>query len=230
MSVETPEKTGENTPQTDPNAPKTDPNAPTPDATPGNGEGGSGDQKPEEAKKATRAKTPDTSGITAEAINAAALAVPDLVAAAAPVRERSAEQKLMDAVAAKAYQAWLDAKKPSVWQKMPVVTYFLDEGEVAAYRYLIRRACGIVEPAEGASGVRVRFGNEFTLSAAMAAKIKHPELEGKIVLAWAAIDKREAADEKPKTDTPTPDDKKNPDVVAANAKHDATPKPEKPKK
>jgi hypothetical protein len=203
--------TEEKTPQTDPNAPQTDPTAPTPDPKT------EGDKTDEKAKPA-RAKAPDTSKITAEGINAAVLAIPDLVSAAAPVRERSAEQKVMDGVAAKAYAEWIKAKKPSVWQKMPVVTYFLDAEEVPAYRYLIRRACAIVEPADGSTGVRVRFGNEFTLSEGMAAKIKRPELTGKTVLAWAAIDKREASDDK----------SKNPAVQAASAKHDTEPKPDKP--
>jgi hypothetical protein len=199
-----------------PDAPPT-PDAPTPDAA---ADG--------EATKKARAKAPDTSGITADGINSASLAsLPDLVAAAAPVRERSDEQKLMDAVAAKAYKVWLDAKRPSVWQKMPVITYFLDDGEVAAYRYLIRRACANVEPEKGASGVRVRFGKEFTLSEAMAAKISHPELAGKTVLAWAAVDKRELAEEK-KTNAPTPDSAKNPEVTAVTAKHDAEKRPERP--
>ena len=208
--------TATDTPQTDPNAPQTDPNAPTPDPKPEGDTPGTDTEKP----KAARAKAPDTSKGTAEGINAAVLAIPDLVAAAAPVRERSTEQKQMDGVAARAYGEWIKAKKPATWQKMPVVTYFLDAGEVAAYRYLIRRACAIVEPADGSTGVRVRFGNEFTLSEAMAAKIKKPELAGKTVLAWAAIDKREATDDKAK----------NPEVVAASAKHDETPKPEKPGK
>jgi hypothetical protein len=211
MSTATDTQTG---PQTDPTGPQTDPqtdpNAPKPEAvTPGT-----------DAEKAPRAKAPDTSKITADEINAAVLATPDLVSAAAPVRERSAEQKLMDTVATKAYAEWIKAKKPSVWQKMPVVTYVLDAEKVPAYRYLIRRACAIVEPADGSTGVRVRFGNEFTMSEAMATKHGHPEYAGKTVLAWAAIDKREAADEKAK----------NPAVTAASAKHDATPKPDKPTK
>jgi hypothetical protein len=205
-------------PQTDPNAPQTDPNAPATDPNAPATAPGTDGEKTEEKK--VRAKAPDTTGITADDINAAVLAIPDLVSAAAPVRERSAEQKIMDGVAAKAYAEWIKAKKPSVWQKMPVVTYFLDAEKVPAYRYLIRRACAIVEPADGSTGVRVRFGNEFTLSEAMAKKIGKTELTGKTVLAWAAIDKREATDEKDK----------NPAVTAASAKHDATPKPDRPGK
>lgn len=146
------------------------------------------------APTATRAKAPDTSKVTLDAINAAALAAPDLVTASAPTRERSTEQKAMDAVAEKAYAAWLKADKPTVWGKMPVINYFLTDEEVAPYRYLIRRACSIVEPAEGSPGVRVRFGNEFTLSETMAAKIKRPDDAGKTVLSWAAVDKRTMED------------------------------------
>jgi hypothetical protein len=167
------------------------------------------------AEKKAREKAPDTSKITAEAINAAALAVPDLVAASAPTRERSAEQKVMDEVAKRAYRAWVDAGRPSLWQKIPVITYFLNEDEVRGYQYLIRRACAIVEADttgitdenKKPTGVRVRFGNQFTLSEDMAKKIQvpgrdevgAPELAGKIVLAWAAIDKRphESDGEKP---------------------------------
>jgi hypothetical protein len=147
-----------------------------------------------ETPTATRAKAPDTSGIELDAINAAALAPADLIEASAPTRERKPEQKAMDEVAAKAYAAWLKAQRPTVWGKMPVVTYFLTEEEVPGYRYLIRRACSIVEPAEGSPGVRVRFGNEFTLSEEMAAKIGRPDDAGKTVLAWAAVDKRTMED------------------------------------
>jgi hypothetical protein len=156
-----------------------------------NGETAQSETKPE---RAPRAKAPDTSAVSLDAINGASLAVPDLVAAAAPVRERTDQQKTMDAVAAKAYAEWVKADKPSAWAKMPVVTYFLDEDELSAYRYLIRRACEIVEPVDGATGVRVRFGNEFTLSEAMAAKINRPELAGKTVLAWSAVDRRAATE------------------------------------
>ena len=141
-----------------------------------------------------RAKAPDTSNVSLNAINGAALAAPDLVSASAPTRERTDQQKAMDAVAVKAYDAWVKAERPSLWQKMPVVTYFLDPDEVAPYRYLIRRACAIVEPSDGSIGVRVRFGTEFTLSEAMAAKINRPDDAGKTVLAWTAIDKRTSDD------------------------------------
>lgn len=141
-----------------------------------------------------RKRAPDVTGLTLDDINAATLAVPDLVAASAPVRERSDQQKWMDAVAVKAYDAWVKAKKPSVWQKIPVITYFLDDDDLPKYKYLIRRACSIVEPVDGSPGVRVRFGNEFTLSEAMAAKMERPDLAGKTVLAWAAVDKRATED------------------------------------
>jgi hypothetical protein len=153
-----------------------------------------GSEQGEEAKpdRAPRAKAPDTSTVSLDAINAAVLAAPDLVAATAPTRERSEQQKSMDAVAVKAYDAWIKAGRPSQWKDVPVVTYFLADEDVPKYRYLIRRACDIVEPSGGSIGVRVRFGNEFTLSEAMANRpeINRPEDAGKTVLAWAAIDKR----------------------------------------
>jgi hypothetical protein len=177
MSVETPEQTGPQTGQESP-------------------------QEPTETASATpRKKTPDTSTVSLDGINAATLAIPDLIAAAAPMRERKEQQKAMDKVAARAYAAWVKAGRPSVWNKMPVITYFLDEDDVPKYKFLIRRACAIVEPEGDAPGVRVRFGNEFTLPETMAAKMKdaeHPEgrpdLAGKHVLAWAAVDKRAVED------------------------------------
>lgn len=126
----------------------------------------------------------------------------DFRTATTPVRNRKPVQLAMDAVAAKAYEDWTDADRPSVWQRMPVITYFLDPADVAEYRKLIRRACEVVnattyekdgktvEP----SGVRVRFGKEFVLSEKMAAKINRPNDAGKTVLAWAAIDKRNVTD------------------------------------
>lgn len=144
----------------------------------------------------TRSKAPDVSTVTLDAINGATLAPQELVVAAAPMRERNDQQKAMDAVAVKAYEAWIKAGRPSIWAKVPVVTYFLEEADVPKYKYLIRRACAIVEPAEGSPGVRVRFGNEFTLSEQMANRpeINRPDDAGKIVLAWAAVDKRNVED------------------------------------
>jgi hypothetical protein len=146
----------------------------------------------------TRSKAPDTSGITEAAIQSGFVSVGGgLAAAGAPVRERKPEQKLMDAVAAKAYGEWVAAGKPSQWEKLPVVTYFLDDEELPKYRYLIRRACAIVEPDNGATGVTVRFGNEFTLSEKMATKLDPENVNGlldnigKNVLMWAAVDKRQ---------------------------------------
>lgn len=158
-------------------------------------EGQEGTEGPEEAKETKpRQKAPDTSNVSLDSINAATLAVADLVNASAPMRERSEQQKAMDAVAVKAYNEWVKADRPSVWQKMPVVTYFLSTEDVPKYRYLIRRACSIVEPVEGYPSVRVRFGNEFTLSETMAGKIGRPDDAGKTVLAWAAVEKRSAED------------------------------------
>jgi hypothetical protein len=160
-------------------------------------EDGEGGEQPAQTATRQRTKAPDTSGITEDAIQSGFVTVGGgLAAAGAPVRERKPEQKLMDAVAAKAYAEWVEAGKPSQWEKLPVVTYFLDDEELPKYRYLIRRACAIVEPENGASGVTVRFGNEFTLSEKMAYKLD-PENQnglidniGKNVLMWAAVDKR----------------------------------------
>ena len=158
-------------------------------------------------EKRTRAKAPDTSKINVDAIQGAALAAPSLIAASVPERARSDAQKAMDAVATRAYDAWLKAGKPTLWQKTPVVTYFLTPEEVPAYRYLIRRACDIVEPAEGSPGVRVRFGNEFTLTEAQAKEIDRPSDAGKTVLAWTAIDKRNLPEPAKKDDKAKQDGK-----------------------
>jgi hypothetical protein len=133
------------------------------------------------------------------AVEGFALAESDeLRTATAPVRNRKAVQKAMDAVARKAYRDWIEAGRPSTWSRLPVITYFLDPEEVSDYRKMIRAAVGIlqaesyekdgktVEP----SGVRARFGGDFVLDEKMAAKIGRPEQAGKTVLAWAAIDKR----------------------------------------
>jgi len=148
-------------------------------------------------EKTARAKAPDTSGITADDIGAGFVSVGgSLTAAGAPVRERKPEQKLMDAVAEKAYQEWLDADRPSQWDKLPVVTYYLTDEQLTPYKYLIKRACQHVEPAEGSRGVTVRYGNVFTLSEKMANKLDPDNVHGlqdKIglnVLMWAAVDRR----------------------------------------
>lgn len=155
-------------------------------------DGQSGTNDAKETKP--RQKAPDTSTVELDAINAASLASTDLINASAPMRERSDQQKAMDKVAARAYEAWIKAERPSVWAKIPVVTYFLSEDDVKKYRYLIRRACAIVEPVGDSGGVRVRFGNEFTLSEQMAEKLGMPDNAGKTVLAWAAVDKRTMED------------------------------------
>lgn len=169
----------------------------------------------ESTKSKPRAKTPDTSKITPDAINGATLAAPDLVSAAQPMRERSPEQKVMDGVAVKAYAEWVKADRPSAWGKVPVVTYFVTAEEAPAYRYLIRRACAIVPPDGNSIGVRVRFGNEFTLSEQMAEKIGRPDDAGKTVLAWAAVDKR-SSDER-HTNPPVEGTKEGDSQVQAKA-------------
>lgn len=132
----------------------------------------------------------------------------DLRAQTQPVRNRKPVQQAMDKVAAKAYTDWVAAGRPTTWQRMPVITYFIDpgtedgDGSLADYRRWIRAAVSIVpaEPYEKdgkkiePNGVRARFGSEFVLSEAMAQKIGKPEHAGKTVLAWAAIDKRNVSD------------------------------------
>jgi hypothetical protein len=162
-----------------------------------NGDGSGNGEQPATPAARTRSKAPDTSGITQDAIESGFVSIGGgLAAAGAPVRERKPEQKLMDAVAEKAYREWVTAGRPSQWEKLPVVTYFLDDEELPKYRYLIRRACAIVEPDNGATGVTVRFGNEFTLSEKMATRLDPENVNGlldhigKNVLMWAAVDKR----------------------------------------
>jgi hypothetical protein len=206
--TDTREKDPQTDPQTDPNAPQTepqtDPSAPQTD--------------PKTEDKKSRSKAPDTSKISVDAINAAALATPELIQAAQPMRERSAEQKVMDKVAERAYDAWVKAERPSTWSKVPVVTYFLAPEDVRAYSYLIRRACAIVEPQGDSIGVRARFGNEFTLSAQMAEKIGRPDDAGKTVLAWAAVDKRAADERKTETAGPANADGESPTQQRASQK------------
>jgi len=220
MSVETPEQTGQQTGQENE---QTGQQTGQENEQTGQENEQTGQQTGQEAAAATpRKRTPDTSTVTLDGINAATLGTADLIAASAPMRERNEPQKAMDKVAARAYAAWIKADRPSVWNKIPVITYFLDEDDVPKYKFLIRRACAIVEPEGDAPGVRVRFGNEFTLSEAMAAKMKdeeHPEgrmdLAGKHVLAWAAVDKRAVEDgsktaptSNAKTGTPAAEDGK----------------------
>jgi len=160
-----------------------------------------GTEEPEGKKAPARKKSPDTSKLNIDAIDTAILAPDELRKAATPTRARSDEQAKMDAVAQRAYEAWIEAKKPTLWQNMPVVTYFLDEGdELEGFRYLIKRAPdGVKNPETGAPDVaRIRWGNEFTVTEEMAARLKkpdgtvgRPEVAGKTVLAWACIDKRQ---------------------------------------
>lgn len=133
----------------------------------------------------------------------------DLRTASTPVRNRKPVQQAMDKVVQQAYTDWTAAGRPTTWQRMPVITYFVDPGiedgkdlgSLGDFRKWIRAGAqvAIAEPYEKdgkaiePSGVRVRFGKEFTLTEKMAAKIGHPENAGKTVLAWAAIDKRHVA-------------------------------------
>jgi hypothetical protein len=195
----------ETDPGTDPTGQEGNGQAPDPTAT-GAGTGdagtteGTGEAGTSGEKKTTRKKAPDTSGIKLDDIEAAVLVPADFRAAGRPTRERNEQQKKMDTMAQRAYDAWVEAEMPSVWDKMPIVTYFLNEDEVTDYRYLITQAAKVVIPRDGSSGARARIGNEFTLSEKMAAKLTdpetgevgRPELAGKIVLMWTILDKREA--------------------------------------
>lgn len=199
-STKTPE--APEAPETD--APETPEGTETPE-TPAaqNGESGveSGNVEAteESTKNAKRAPTPDTSDVSLDAIKAAVIADPtdpdlgdaaEFFAAGQPQRARKPEQMAMDEVATAAYGKWVKAGRPSKWANMPVVTFYLTEEELPKWKHLIRRACLYVEPETPDTGVRVHFGNEFTLSERMAAKIGRPDDVGKTVLMWAAIAKR----------------------------------------
>lgn len=115
-----------------------------------------------------------------------------------PIRNRKALQLAMDEVVAQAYHDWVAGDRQTLWQKMPVVTYFIDPAEeysdgtnvLAERRKMIRKACEVVTPEDPDTGVRIRFGREFPLSEKQAEKIGRPDDAGKTVLAWAAIAKR----------------------------------------
>jgi hypothetical protein len=175
------------------------PDAATPDAATGNGQGPAPEGTTEEKKAPARKKAPDTSKIKLDDIDAVALAPVELVKAATPIRARSDEQVKMDAVAQRVYDKWVKDGKPTLWQNMPVVTYFLDEGEeLEGYKYQIKNAAKVVKNAAGEPDVaRIRFGNEFTVTEEMAGRLRNPdgsvgrpEVAGKTVLAWSVLDKR----------------------------------------
>lgn len=119
-----------------------------------------------------------------------------------PQRKRNDKQRAMDAIAVRSYAAWVERGRPSVWAKLPVITYYLDPDKVADRRKLIRKACEAVKPQpytrdDGEriepTGVRVRFGaEEFVLTDEKAAKIGRPDDAGKTVLSWVAVDKRKS--------------------------------------
>jgi hypothetical protein len=119
-----------------------------------------------------------------------------------PVRKRSDLQRAMDAIAQRTYQAWVDRGRPSVWTKLPVITYYRDPEKVAERRKLIRKACDLVKAQPYTrddghevkpTGVRVRFGKEaFILTEEKAAAIGRPDDAGKVVLSWSAVDKRKS--------------------------------------
>ena len=167
-----------------------------------------GDQpqdQPQDGDQDSKAAKDEATAAAITAIKAAVQAPPELVEATVPVRKRNALQKAMDEIAQTAYQAWIDAGRPTVWAKMPVITYFLSPEQVPEWRKMIRKACDFVTPEEGAPGVRVRFGKEaFVLSEEMAANIGKPEEAGKTVLSWGAVNKRKLS--KSNGDEAAPDD------------------------
>jgi hypothetical protein len=191
------------------------------------GEQGEQGEQDSETSGRKRSKTPDTSVVDIDAVKLATIADPtdpdlgeaaDFFAAGQPQRARKPEQLAMDEVAAAAYQRWVKAGRPTQWAKMPVVTFYVSEEDLPAYRHLIRRAARFVEPEGDDTGVREHFGNEFTLSEKMAHKIGREDDIGKTVLMWAAIAKRKVAE----------DDKRRQTVEAnQEAKQDGT-APEKP--
>lgn len=164
-------------------------------------------------------KQEDIEKISVDAINSAELAENIsalLVRATAPQRVRTDQQLAMDAVALRAYRAWVSKNRPAAWGRLPAVTYFLNPDEVDHWKYLIRRACEIIEPVPfadkdgnevSAPGVRVRFGTTVTLTPELAEKIGRPDDEGKTILSWAAVDKRGVAkDEDASQATPDEDE------------------------
>ena len=215
---QTGEQTGEQeTPQETPQGEQETPQE-TPQASNGDK---SGESKPK------RSKAPDTSDIKVDAIKAAVIADPtdpdlgdasEFFAAGAPQRARKPEQEAMDEVAAAAYQKWVKADRPSQWAKMPVVTFYLTDEELPKYRHLIRRACLFAKPEDPDTGVRVHFGNEFTLSEGMARKIGREEDAGKNVLMWAAVAKRQLSE----------DDARKKTVAENKKKKESGETPEKP--
>lgn len=154
-------------------------------------------------KAAAKAAAEEADKKAIEAIQGFSVASPDLAAATTPVRNRKERQKAMDAVAVQAYADWTEAGRPTIWAKMPVITYFLEPEEVSDYRTLIRKACEMVTPTDytgddgetvSPSGVRARYGNPFPLTEALARKagITEEWKIGKTVLSWAAVDKRKS--------------------------------------
>lgn len=151
--------------------------ATTADATP-NGEAKRG------RKPGTQVKRPDTSGLNLDAI-AGAVAAPAMVrTAAAPKLERKPEQMAMDKVAARAHAAWVTAGRPAAWEKMPVITYYLDPTHVEGFKYLIRRAVDF-------HGTRARFGSPARVTKKLINEAGlQADFEGREILAWAVLDKR----------------------------------------
>lgn len=193
-------------------------------------EAGNVEASPETTANATprkRTPTPDTSDVSPDAIKAAVIANPndpdlgdasEFFAAGQPQRARKPEQLAMDEVAQAAYLEWVKAERPTKWAQMPVVTFYLTDGELPKYKLLIRRACRFATPEGEDEAVKEHLGNEFTLNEKMAEKIGRPDEAGKNVLMWAAVAKRKVA----------ADDKRRQTVEAnAAAKAEGT-APEKP--
>jgi hypothetical protein len=115
-----------------------------------------------DSKARTQVKAEDIETIPLADIDAAELAVninPLLVSLTAPIRKRSEQQAAMDAVGKRAYQAWVDAGRPSAWGKVPSVTYFVPPERVEHYKYLIRRTADFLQPIPRMEYVRDENGD-----------------------------------------------------------------------
>lgn len=136
-------------------------------------------------------------------IESATEAPAELLDETTPTRKRGDLQRAIDAIALRTYEAWIEKGRPSVWAKLPVITYYLDPEKVAERRKLIRKSPQVVraqpyrrddgeyiEP----TGVRIRWGaDDLVLTHEKAEKIGRPDDAGKTVLSWCVVDKRKSS-------------------------------------
>ena len=119
--------------------------------------------------KGAQTKRIDTSGLDLSLITAPLTVTAAESAEAAPTRERerSAEQRAMDAVIPRIHKAWNDAGSPAAWAKLPKAKYPVAPDKADALRYLIRKAGEFhgVRIRFGDSGVRDANGNELVIFA-----------------------------------------------------------------